>query len=115
MEQLQHIEIVPLDVEILAVKRARRAVTADTVLHDGTQCHRNRRIRREDRLPLVRPCERIALLAPLHDLTRELLPQHIEVNRLHELPVPQNLRQRMREQPPHRLDMRRHVVPAVHF
>ena len=36
LEQLQHIEIVSLDVEVLAVKRARRAVAPDTVRHDGT-------------------------------------------------------------------------------
>ena len=84
-------------------------------LHDGTQRHRNRRIRRENRLPLVGPCERIALLTPLHDLARELLPQHIEVDRLHGLPVAHDLRQGIREQPPHRLHMRRYIISAVHL
>ena len=115
LQQLQHIEIIPLDVEILTVERARRAVPPDTVLHNGAQRHRDRRIRRENRPPLVRPCERIALLAPLHDLTRELLPQHIKVNRRHGLPIPHDLRQRMREQSPHRLHIRRHIIPAVHL
>ena len=115
LEQLQHIEIVPLDVEVFAVERTRRAVSPDTVRHDGAQRHRNRRVRREDRLPLVGPCERIALLAPLHDLAGQLLPQHIEVDRLHDLPVPHDLRQRIREEPPHLLHIRRHVIPAVHL
>ena len=35
LQQLQHIEVIPLDVEILAVKRARRAVPPDAVRHDG--------------------------------------------------------------------------------
>ena len=115
LQQLQHIEIVPLDVEVLTVERARCAVPPHAVRYDGTQRHRDRRIRRENRLPLVRPCECIALLAPLHDLTRELLPQHIKVNRRHSLPIPHDLRQRMREQPPHLLHIPRHIVHAMHL
>ncbi|WP_315437285.1 hypothetical protein [uncultured Selenomonas sp.] len=115
LQQFQHIEIVPLDVEVLAVERALCAIPPDTVRHDGTQRRIDRRIRRKDRLPLVRPCERIALLTPLHDLARQLLPQHIEVDRLHGLPVAHDLRQSVREQPPHRLHIPRHIIHAVHF
>ena len=80
LQELQHFQIIALDVEVLAVKATGCAVLTNTVGHHRTQRCRDGRICRQHRLFLVRPCELIALLPALYNGVGKLLPQNVKVN-----------------------------------
>ena len=47
LQELQHFQIIALDIEVLTVKAAGRAVLANAICHNGTQRCRNGRICRQ--------------------------------------------------------------------
>ena len=98
-QELQHIQIVALNIQVLAVPAAGRAILAHTVRLDGAQRCRNGRVRRQHRLLLVRPCKLIALLAAFDDRRGNLLHQNILVNGADDFAIlVHGLRHRVREQ-----------------
>ena len=80
LQELQHFQIVALDVEVLAVKATGCTVLANTISHHRTQRCRDGCVCRQHRLFLVRPCELIALLPALYNGVGKLLPQNVKVN-----------------------------------
>ena len=82
-QELEHVQIVALDIQILAVPAAGRAVAPNAVRLYRSQRRRNGRIRRQHRLLLIRPCELIAFFTPVHHVRVDLLHQNILVNRPH--------------------------------
>ena len=80
LQELQHFQIVALDVEVLTVKATGSAIFANAIRHNGTQSCRDGRICRQHRLFLVRPCELIAFLPALYNGVGKLLPQNVKVN-----------------------------------
>ena len=80
LQELQHFQIIALDVEVLAVKATGSAILANAIRHNGTQGCRDGRIGRQHRLFLVRPCKLVTLFPTLHDGVGKLLPQNVKVN-----------------------------------
>ena len=80
-QQLQHFEVVALNVEVL------RVVEVHAFLAAGAQRVGGRRIGQADGVALVGPGELVAFLGAFHDVLREFLPELVEVNRRFRLPV----------------------------
>ena len=80
LQELQHFQIIALDVEVLAVKATGSAIFANAIRHNGTQGCRDGRICRQHRLFLVRPCKLITFLPALYNGVGKLLPQNVKVN-----------------------------------
>ena len=80
-QQLQHFEVVALNVEVL------RVVEIDALLAAGAQRVGGRRVGKADGVALVGPGELVAFLGAFHDVLREFLPELVEVNRHFRLPV----------------------------
>ena len=79
-QQLQNIEVVALDVKVLAVPAAGRAIPAHAVFAHGAQRRGNGCVCRQHGLPLVRPGELIALLTTLHHAGVDFLHEYILIN-----------------------------------
>ena len=80
LQELQHFQIVALDVEVLTVKAAGCAIFANAVCHNRAQGCRDGRICCQHCLFLVRPCKLVTLFPTLHDGVGKLLPQNVKVN-----------------------------------
>ena len=80
LQELQHFQIVALDIEVLTVKTAGCAILANAVSHHRAQRCRDGRICRQRCLFLVRPCELIALLPTFYNGIGKFLPQNVKVN-----------------------------------
>ena len=115
LQKFQDFQIIALNVEILAVKTTGCAVFADTVRDHRAESGGNRRICRKYGLPLVRPGELIALLAPLYNAVRELLPEHIKIDGALYLSVAQHLGHRVREERRDGIDVRGDLIEGVKF
>ena len=115
LQQFQDFQIIALNVEVLAVNAAGRTVLPDTVRNHRAESGSNRCIRRKHGLPLIRPSELIALLAPLHNAVRELLPEHIKINGALCLPVAQHLGHRVREKRRDGVNVSGDLVEGVKF
>lgn len=87
LQELQHFQIIALDIKVLTVKTAGCAILANTVGHHRTQRCRNGRIGRQHRLFLVRPCKLVTLFPTLHDGIGKLLPQNVKINGVFHLAV----------------------------
>ena len=93
LQELQHFQIIALDIEIFGVVEVHAFLTA------GAQSFGNGSVCKQDRLLLVRPCKLIPLLPTVHHLDSDLLHQHILVNGTNHLAVLVNrLRHGVREQ-----------------
>ena len=71
-QQLEHIQIIPLDIKVF------RAVEIHALLPAGAQSHSRRSIREQNGSLLARPCELIPLLPFLKD-GRKLLAEHSKI------------------------------------
>ena len=80
LQELQHFQIISLDVEVFTVKTAGCAIFANAVCHHRTQRCRDGRICRQHCLFLVRPCKLVTLFPTLHDGIGKLLPQNVKIN-----------------------------------
>ena len=87
LQELQHFQIVALDVEVIAVKTAGRAVPADALRHHGAQRGRDGRVRRQHCLFLVRPSKLVTFFLALNHLDRDFLHQYILINSTNDLAV----------------------------
>ena len=87
LQELQHFQIIALDVEVLTVKATGSAIFANAIRHNGTQRCRDGRICRQHCLFLVRPCKLVTLFPTLHDGTGKLLPQNVKINGVFHLAV----------------------------
>ena len=74
LQELQHFQVIALDIKVLTVKTAGCAIFAHTVSCHRTQRCRDGRICRQHRLFLVRPCKLVTLFPTLHDGIGKLLP-----------------------------------------
>ena len=93
LQELQHFQIIALDIEIFGVVKIHAFPTA------GAQRFGNGSVCKQDRLLLVRPCKLIPFLSAIHHLDGDLLHQHILVNGTNHLAVLVNrLRHGVREQ-----------------
>ena len=81
LQQLQHLEVVALDVEVL------RRVEVHALLAAGTQRLVERGVGEQDGLPLVRPRELVSFLVAVHHAAGNLLRQRILVDRPDDLAV----------------------------
>lgn len=81
LQQLQHFEVVALNIEVLC------GVKVHAFLPAGTQRLIDRCVGKQNRLFLIRPSKLIALLITVHYLAGNLLHQHILINRPHNLAV----------------------------
>ena len=79
LQQLQHLEVVALDIDVVGVKGAILAITAAALLYAGAQCGGAYGLRLADGIGLAGPREGVALLA-LVDLVAKLQPQFVEVD-----------------------------------
>ena len=110
LQQLQHVKVITLDVQVFCV------VEIDALLPAGAKGRSNRRIRQQDRLLLVRPSELIPFLVPVNDHSGQFLPQHIKVDGPHDLAVLiLRLGQTVRKQLADFLNILVHLIWAVHF
>ena len=110
LQQLQHVKIIAFNIQIL------RGIKINALLPAGAKGLRNRRIRQQDRLLLVRPSELIPLLIALDDNRGQLLPQHIKVDSPHNHTIRiLYLSQAVRKQRPDFRNIFVHLIRAVHF
>ena len=79
LQELQHLKVVALDVDVVGVERAVLAVAATALFNARPKRCRARDLRLADGVGLAWPRERIALLA-LVDLVAKLQPQFVEVD-----------------------------------
>lgn len=79
LQQLQHLEVVALDIDVVGVEGAILAITAAALFYAGAQCGGAYGLRLADGVGLAGPRERIALLA-LVDLVAKFQPQFVEVD-----------------------------------
>ena len=115
LQELQHFQIIALDVEVFTVKTAGCAIFAHTVSYHRTQRCRNGRICRQHRLFLVRPCKLVTLFPTLHDGIGKLLPQNVKINGVFYLAVAFHLGNCIGEQLADQLNVALYTVKAVHF
>ena len=115
LQELQHFQIIALNIEVLAVKTAGCAILAKTVGHHRTQRCRDGRICRQHCLFLVRPCKLVALFPALHDGVGKLLPQSVKINGVFYLAVTFYLGNCIGEQLANQLNVALYTVKAVHF
>ena len=80
LQELQHFQIIALDVEVLTVKATGSAIFANAIRYNGTQRCRDGRICRQHCLFLIRPSKLIAFLPTFHDGIGKLLPQNVKIN-----------------------------------
>ena len=79
LQELQHLEVVALDVNVVRVEGTVLAIAATALLGARAKRGGAHGLRLADGIGLARPCERIAL-PTLVDLVAELQPQFIEVD-----------------------------------
>ena len=115
LQELQHFQIIALNVEVFTVKAAGRTVLAHAVCHNRAQRCRNGRIGRQHRLFLIRPCKLVAFFPALHDGVGKLLPQNVKVNGVFYLAVAFYLGNCIGEQLADQLNVALYTVKAVHF
>ena len=80
LKQLQHLQVIALNIEVFGVKAAGSTVLAHTFLTARAQGLGNRRIGQKDRLLLIRPGELVTLVLALNHCGADLLHQHILIN-----------------------------------
>ena len=115
LQEFQHFQIIALDIKVLAVKATGRAIFANTVRHNRTQCCRDGRIGRQHGFFLVRPGKLIAFLSAFHDGIRKFLPQNVKINGVFHLAVTHHFGDGIGEQLADQLYISLHAVKAVHF
>ena len=115
LQELQHFQIIALNIEVLAVKTAGCTVLAHAVCHNRAQRCRNGRICRQHRLFLVRPSKLIAFLPTFYDGIGKLLPQNVKINGVFYLAVAFHLGNCIGEQLADQLNVALYTVKAVHF
>ena len=115
LQELQHFQIVALDVEVLAVKAAGCAILAHAISYNRAQRCRNGRICSQHRLFLVRPCKLVALFPAFHNGVGKLLPQNVKINGMFYLAVAFHLGNCIGEQLSDQLNVALYTVKAVHF
>ena len=115
LQELQHFQIIALDVEILTVKTAGHSILAHAVCHNRAQRCRNGRIGRQHGLFLVRPCKLVTLFPTLHDGIGKLLPQNVKINGMFYLAVTHYFGDGIGEQLADQLNVALYAVKAVHF
>ena len=115
LQELQHFQIIALDVEVLAVKAAGCTVLTNAVCHNRAQGCRNGRIGRQHRLFLVRPSKLIAFLPALYNGVGKLLPQNVKVNGVFYFAVTFYLGNCIGEQLANQFYVALYAVKAVHF
>ena len=115
LQELQHFQIVALDIEVFAVKAAGCAILANTVGHHRTQRCRDGRIGRQHRLFLIWPSKLIAFLPTFYDRIGKLLPQNVKVNGVFYFAVTFYLGNCIGEQLTDQLNVALYTVKAVHF
>lgn len=85
-QELQGIEIVALDVDIFAINVPPRCTIAtDRLFFVKTQRLGNGLIREQNRLPLIRPGELVALLVTVYDHCIDFLHQDVFINRTNDI------------------------------
>ena len=115
LQELQHFQIIALDVEVLAVKATGCAILAHAISYNRAQRCRNGRICRQHCLFLIRPCKLVALFPALHDGIGKLLPQNVKINGMFYLAVAFHLGNCIGEQLSDQLNVALYTVKAVHF
>ena len=115
LQELQHFQIIALDVEVLTVKTAGYAIFAHTVSCHRTQRCRNGRIGRQHRLFLIWPSKLIAFLPTFYDRIGKLLPQNVKINGVFYLAITLHLGNCIGEQLADQFYISFHAVKAVHF
>ena len=115
LQELQHFQIIALDVEVLTVKATGSAIFANAIRHNGTQSCRDGRICCQHCLFLIRPCKLVALFPALHDGIGKLLPQNVKINGMFYLAVAFHLGNCIGEQLADQLNVALYTVKAVHF
>ena len=115
LQELQHFQIIALDVEVLTVKTAGCAIFANAVCHNRAQGCRDGRICRQHCLFLVRPSELIALLPALYNRVGKLLPQNVKINGVFYLAVAFHLSNGVGKQFADQFYVALYAVKAVHF
>lgn len=80
LEKLQCIQIIALDINIFGIRPSGCSIPANRLFPFKAQSFFNRSIRKDNRLPFIRPCKLIALLSIIHDLRIDLLHQNVFIN-----------------------------------
>ena len=115
LQELQHFQIIALDIKVLTVKATGCTVLTNTISHHRTQHCRDGRICRQHCLFLVRPCKLVTLFPTLHDGIGKLLPQNVKINGMFYFAVAFYLGNCIGEQLADQLNVALYTVKAVHF
>ena len=108
-QQLQHLQVVALNVEVL------RGVEVHTFLTAGAQRVGGWGIGQPDSVALVGPGELVAFLGAFHDAFREFLPQQVEIDgRFRPAVLIQPLGEAVGEEFPYALYVLVHDVGGLH-
>ena len=115
LQELQHFQVIALNIKVLTVKTAGCTVLANTISHHRTQRCRDGRICCQHCLFLVRPCKLVTLFPTLHDGVGKLLPQNVKINGVFYFAIAFHLGNCIGEQLANQLNVALYTVKAVHF